>query len=95
MKTLSLDANGLTLERLLQEATGEEVVFLTERGQVRFALVPADDGDEEVRAMQSNADLMEYLARCAERARQGPRKSMRQIREQFGLPSGSPQTSSD
>jgi antitoxin (DNA-binding transcriptional repressor) of toxin-antitoxin stability system len=72
---------GLTLERLLNEAARGEVVFLTRDGQIRFALVPADEGDDEVCATRANGDLMAYLAECGERAKQRPRKSLQQMRE--------------
>jgi hypothetical protein len=84
MKTVSLPVEGLSLERLLQEASGGDVVFLTANGQVRFALVPAEEGDEEIHAIRSNSELMAYLAGCAERARTGPRKSLQQIRDKYG-----------
>src|SRR5437762_197177 len=81
VKSISLEVQGLTLERVLKEAAGDEVVFLTTNGKIRFAVLPADESDEEVLAIRSNAELMQYLAECSERARTAPRKSMQQIRD--------------
>ncbi len=86
MKTIPLEGQGLTLERVLQEAATDAVVFLSANGQIRFAVVPADEGDEEVLAIRSNAELMDYLAECSERARTRPRRSLQQIREKYGVP---------
>jgi antitoxin (DNA-binding transcriptional repressor) of toxin-antitoxin stability system len=84
MRTISLESEGLTLERLLQEAEKGEVVFLTRSGQTQFALVPADEADKEVCALRSNPGFMTYLAACEERAKTQPRKSFREIREVYG-----------
>lgn len=94
MKTISL-REGLTLDRLLEEAASGDVVFLTVDGEVRFALVAVDEGDQEICALRSNADFMAYLSACEERARTRSRKSLQQIRELYGggtdLPDGSNQ----
>jgi antitoxin (DNA-binding transcriptional repressor) of toxin-antitoxin stability system len=81
LKTVPLESEGLSLEGLLQEASRGEVVFLTADGQTRFALIPADDGDREVASLRSNAEFMAYLTASAERARTGPRKTLREIRQ--------------
>jgi hypothetical protein len=44
-----------------------------------------DVGEEEVRAIQKNERLMAYIAECARRARQGPTKSLAQVRSELGL----------
>jgi hypothetical protein len=44
-----------------------------------------DDGDEEVRVIQKNERLMAYIAECVQRARQGPTKSLAQVRSELGL----------
>lgn len=89
MKTISLPLEGLTVERLLQETADDGVVFLTQNGQVKLAVLPADEGDQEVLAIRSNKELMDYLMESVQRGRTGPRKTIEQIREQFGCPPGS------
>jgi hypothetical protein len=83
MKTISVDSKSLTVERLLEEASGGDVVFLTSGGETRFALVAADEGDQEICALKSNAEFMVYLADAEHRARTGPRKTLQQIREKY------------
>ena len=80
MKTVAIDAADLTLEHLLREAGQGEVVFLTSGGETRFALVAADEGDREAASLRSNAEFMAYLDACSERARQGPRKTLAEVR---------------
>jgi hypothetical protein len=86
MKTVSVPLEGLTLDRLIQEASGGDVVLLTDRGRARFALMPLDDGDEEIVRMRSNSALMAFLDNCARRAAKGPRKSLDEIRRTFKVP---------
>ena len=88
MKTPTLDANGLTLDGLLRAAADGEVVFLTSRGEAKFALVAVDDGDQEVLALRSNADFLAYLDACKLRARTQPRITLAEIREHFGDDAG-------
>jgi hypothetical protein len=90
VKTISLPVEGLSLERLLQEAANGDVVFLTSNGQIRFALVPAEEGDDEICAMRANAELMAYLSECEQRARTRPRKSLQQIRQLYGIDAEGP-----
>ena len=63
---------------------------MTANGQTRFAFVPADEGDQEVAALCSDAELMAYLAECETRARTRPRKSLRPIRERYANPDRDP-----
>ena len=84
MKTLTLDADDLTLDGLLRAAADGEVVFLTSQGEAKFALVAVDEGDREVLALRSNADFLSYLDACKKRARTQPRMSLAEIREHFG-----------
>jgi hypothetical protein len=80
MKTVPIESTGPTLQTLLPEMSDEEAVFLTVEGHVRFVVLPADEGDQEVLAMRGNRRLMEFLDRCGQRARKGPRKSLKTIR---------------
>jgi hypothetical protein len=83
MKTSSLRVEGLTVDRLLQEAIGRDVVFLTQGGETRFAVMPADEGDQEVIALRSNAEFMAYLADCKRRTLSGASTSLAEVRNQF------------
>ena len=74
---------GLTLERLLEEVKQGEVLFLTEQGNVRLAVLPADEGDVEAAAIRDNPALMAHLAECSARALSQPRKTLQQVRESF------------
>lgn len=87
MKTIVRAVEKLTLKRLLDDAAGFDVVFLTEGGQVRFALMPADEDDQEVCALKSNAQFMAYLTDCEERAKHGPRRSLKEMQETYGTAS--------
>jgi PHD/YefM family antitoxin component YafN of YafNO toxin-antitoxin module len=80
MKTVPVESTGQTLRTLLPKINEEEAVFLTVEGQVRFVVLPADEGDQEVLAMRGNRRLMEFLDRCGQRARTGPCKSLATIR---------------
>ena len=53
--------------------------------RTRFAIVPADESDEEILALRSSAEFMTYLADAERRATTGPRKTLQQIRESFGM----------
>jgi len=80
LKTMTLDSPDLTVDKLLREAAEGDVVYLTSGGLPRFALVALDEGDQEVFALRSNAEFMAYLDQCKERARQGPRKTLQELR---------------
>ncbi len=80
MKTVALESTGSALRALLPRRDREEAVFLTVEGQVRFVVLPADEGDREVLAMRANRQLMQFLDHCGQRARQGPRKTLEQLR---------------
>ena len=86
-------ANGLLLEdvarpdssglKLLRDAADGEVVFLTTDGSPRFALVAVDEGDQEVLALRSSADFLAYLDEAKRKARQGPTRSLEEIKRLF------------
>ena len=83
MKTVSLDSPQFTLEEALRDAAEGQVVFLTEGGLPRSALVAVDEGDQEVLALRSNADFLAHLDEAKLRARQGPTKSLDEIKRLF------------
>lgn len=80
MNTINIDTESRPLTEWLPQEDSEEVVYLTRNGRPRFVVVPLDEGDEEVLAVQKNARLMEYIAGCVERARKGPTKSLAEIK---------------
>ncbi len=84
MKSAILDSSRTTMTELLGAAEQDDVVFLQSNGQTRFVIVPADDSDEEILALRSNAEFMSYLADAERRAAVGPRKTLKQIRETLG-----------
>ena len=81
MKSATLDSSQMTVSELLGAAEQNDVVFIQSNGQTRFAIVPADDSDEEILALRSNAEFMSYLADAERRAAAGPRKTLQQMRE--------------
>ena len=87
MKSATLDSSQMTVSELLGAAEQNDVVFIQSNGQTRFAIVPADDSDEELLALRSNAEFMSYLADAERRAATGPRKTLQQIRESLDVSS--------
>lgn len=87
MKSATLDSSQMTVSELLGAAEQNDVVFIQSNGQTRFAIVPADDSDEEILALRSNAEFMSYLADAERRAAAGPRKTLQQIRESLNVSS--------
>lgn len=85
MKTIAIEQETRPVAEWLPPDDSEEIVYLTRAGQTRFAVVPFDEGDEEVLAMQKNSELMAYIAGCVERARKGPTKSLEEIKAALGI----------
>ena len=85
MKTIAVETETRPLREWLPKEDSDEVVYLTQEGRTRYILVPLDEGDEEVLAIQKNAELMTYITECVERARKGPTKSLAQIKAEIGL----------
>ncbi len=88
MKSATLDSSQVTLSELLGTAEQNDVVFVQTDGHTRFAIVAADESDEEILALRSSAEFMTYLAAAERRAVIGPRKTLQQIRESFGMSPG-------
>lgn len=75
MKNIAIESETRPLLEWLPEDDSEEVVYLTRGGRTRFVLVPLDEGDEEVLAIQANRELMAYTpAVWSELARGRPRR---------------------
>lgn len=85
MKSARIDASKATLSELLGTAEQNDVVFVQTEGHTRFAVIPADESDEEILALRSSAEFMAYLADAERRAAAGPRKSLQQVRESLGM----------
>ena len=86
MKPVSVPVDKATLKSVLQKAGRGQIVFLTEEGEVRFAVSAADDLDLEAAALRSNPEFMAYLAECKERAHSRPMKSLAEMRELYDKP---------
>ena len=86
MKTTTLPIEGLYIDRLLEEAGNQDVVFLRTNGEIKFALMRADEGDQEACALKSNPEFMAYLTDCHQRADSEPRFTLDQVRTLYGLP---------
>jgi hypothetical protein len=85
VKTIMIETETRPLAEWLPKEYSDDIVYLTREGRPRFVLVPLDEGDEEVLAVQTNARLMSYISACVERARQGPTKTLMQIKAELGL----------
>jgi hypothetical protein len=89
IRTISLPVEGLTGEQLLREVARDGVVFLTKDGEVKLAVLPADEGDQENTALRNNADFLAFLEDTTRRALAGPPMTLEQLREELACPSGS------
>jgi hypothetical protein len=85
VKTIQIETETRPLAEWLPNEDSDDLVYLTRDGRPRFVLVPLDEGDEEVLAVQKNARLMAYISACVERARNGPTKTLAQIKAELGL----------
>jgi hypothetical protein len=79
--------HGLTLERLLDEAAGENVVLVDDTGKARFTLISSNcyDAitDDEVAALQSNPEFMRELTRWESEPKTDRVKTQAQVREEL------------
>ena len=85
MNRIAVETETRPLAEWLPKEDSDEIVYLTRSGRPRYILVPLDEGDEEVLAIQGNAKLMDYIAGCVQRGRQGTTKSLAQIKSEIGL----------
>jgi hypothetical protein len=85
MKTIAIETETRPVVEWLPKEDSDEIVYLTRQGRTRFVVVPLDEGDEEVLAIQKNARLMAYIAACVERAHKGPTKTLAQIKAELDL----------
>ena len=85
MKTIAIETEKRPLAEWLPKAESNEMVYLTEGGRPRFVIVPLDEGDEEVLAVQENEQLMAYVAESVERARKSPTKPLAKVKAELGL----------
>ena len=60
-------------------------VFLSRKGKVRYALMPADDGDHEVCALRNNPEFIAYLEEATKRALEGPRYTLKEVMVRLGM----------
>ena len=85
MKTIAIETEKRPLSEWLPQENGDEVVYLTRDGRMKFVVLALDEGDEEVLAVQKNERLMARIAECVERAQKGPTKSLAQIKAEMDL----------
>jgi len=83
MRHTTLPLEGMSLKRLLAAAKGRKAVFLTRNRKVRFVLMPADDGDQEVYALENSPKFLAYMKDAMERAKTGKRSSLAEVRAMF------------
>jgi hypothetical protein len=57
MRTATIALEGLTIERLLEEAARTRGILLTAGGNVRFVLLPAD-GNEQTTGVLGKKELL-------------------------------------
>jgi hypothetical protein len=88
MNRIAVETETRPLAEWLPKEDSDEIIYLTRSGQPRYVLVPLDEGDQEVLAIQGNAKLMTYIADCVERGRKGKTKSLAQIKAEVGLETG-------
>jgi hypothetical protein len=85
MKTIAIETETRPVVEWLPKEDSYEIVYLTREGRTRFVVVPLDEGDEEVLAIQKNARLMAHIAECVARAHKGPTKTLAQIKAELDL----------
>ncbi len=85
MITIAIETETRPVVEWLPKEDSDEIVYLTREGRTRFVVVPLDEGDAEVLAVQKNARLMAYIAECVERAHKGPTKTLAQIKAELDL----------
>jgi len=85
MKAIHIESENRPLNEWLPHEGSEDLVYLMRAGRARYVVVPLDEGDEESLAIQKNAQLMAHLAKCVESARQGPTKTLAQIKAELSL----------
>jgi hypothetical protein len=84
MKTIAIESESRPVAEWLP-AKDTEVVYLTRGGKAKYVLIPLDEGDEEALAIKNNQQLMDYVTACIERARNGPTKSLAEIRAELNV----------
>ena len=85
MKSIEIESEKRPMTEWLPKEDSEEVVYLMRAGRTRFVVVPIDEGDEEILAIQKNAKLMARIAEFVDRGRKGPTKTLAQIKGDLGL----------
>jgi hypothetical protein len=83
MITINIDTETRPVAEWLPKDDSQEIIYLTRDGRPRFILVPLDEGDEEMLAIQNNSKLMAFIAECVERARTRPTKTLVQVKAEL------------
>lgn len=86
MKTLELRRTSLSVRRAARLARGG-VLVLTENGKPAFAIVGVKDQLAlEALALSRNDEFMAYLDEVSRRAKRERTYSLKEMREEFGIP---------
>ncbi len=85
MTEVAIETERRPLAQWLPRQNSQELIYLTKKGRKRFVVVPLDEMDEEVLAMRQNTALMAHIDNLFERARNGPTKSLEEIKAKYGI----------
>ena len=86
MKTISIETEDRPVRKWLpKRKNSRDVIYLTQNGRPTFAIVPLDEGDQEVLAIRKNKKLMSVLDELSRRALAGPRKTLAEIKKKYGI----------
>lgn len=85
MKAISIETERRPIKEWLPKKSRRDVIYLTEDGEIAFALIPLDAGDREVFAMGRNRKLMARIEELTRRALEGPRKSLADIKKKYAI----------
>jgi hypothetical protein len=67
MTVIAIETQNQTLKELI-ETTRELPVFLTEGGEIRYALIAVDEADVEAYSLGNNEEFIAYMQAVRERA---------------------------
>jgi hypothetical protein len=85
MTEVAIETERRPIGEWLPRQNSNELVYLTKKGRKRYVVVPLNDMDEEILAMRKNAALMAHIDNLFEHARNGPWKSLEEIKNKNGI----------
>jgi hypothetical protein len=87
MTAIDVESQDLKLSELIKLAK-KSPVFITEKGETRYALVAVDEADIEAYSLGSNKEFIAYLQAARERARREGTISIDEMRRRLNIPKG-------